>query len=112
MDEYSSVSIRVHPCSIATVHHSTAMTFRWKCACSFDSDEHGWTRMNNGSVSPEIKGHLDLLSGHGQNVRPLTGGKVFFKHRDHRDHRGIHGEEKQGTEIPLRSVKKLKDFRE
>ncbi len=65
--------------------------------------------MNNGSVSPEIKGHLDLLSGHGQNVRPLTGGKVFLKHRDHRE---IHGEEKQGTEIPLRSVKELKDFGE
>ena len=57
--------------------------------------------MNNGSASPEIMGHLDLLSGHGQNVRPLTGGKVFFKHRDHR---GIHGEEKQGGELALRAV--------
>ena len=66
--------------------------------------------MDNGSASPEIKGRLKLTVRARTERPPLAGGKVFLKYRDHRDHRGIHGAEKQGTEIPLRSVKELKDF--
>ena len=54
--QFSSVFIRVHPCSTATVRLSTAMILRLKRMCSFDTDKHGWTRINNAPQSPEHNG--------------------------------------------------------
>ena len=38
---FNSIFIRVNPCSMGAVRHSTALILRLKRMWSFDTDEHG-----------------------------------------------------------------------